>query len=99
MVTNPFSPPRADEHRLEAVYHFFVDKTGKETGEHEVIGLTPDGKADLSGMKDQRRAATWEAMGVATRAGLEQVYPKDGEKFLRTLLDMNNQIWRFRRHA
>ncbi|MEI7511883.1 MAG: hypothetical protein WCK01_00270 [Candidatus Uhrbacteria bacterium] len=96
---NPFDhAPHIETKRLEVIYHHFIDKTGKETGEFEAIRLLPDGTVDLSEMKDQRRAQTWQSMGIEPKGAFEPVYPKDGERFLHALLGMNDQTWRFHRH-
>lgn len=98
-MENPFVASDREREALDRVYHFFVDKDGKETGEYEEFRLASDGSVDLSSMRDQRRAETWSDFGIRGSHGFDRVLPKEGERFLQALLRMNNQNWRFRRSA
>lgn len=96
---NPFVAPRAEHESLERVFHFFVDHDGAETGEYEEVVLAADGAVDLSVLRDQEQAHTWAEIGVRDEIGARRIYPADGVRFLKRLLHMNNQLWRYRRSA
>lgn len=80
--------------RTFTVYYFPIDASGVEVGDPILIDLNPDGSANLSRLPPAIRSHL-ETFGVRN-ALLNRLTAKDGEAFLRSLLEATNGYIRFR---
>jgi hypothetical protein len=79
---------------VTTVYYFPVDHEGNEVGSPIQIGLNADGSADLSKLPPDLRSKLERGTSDDLRMGV--ISPKDGERFLRALLETTNGYMRFR---
>ncbi|MBI5654166.1 hypothetical protein HZC53_00710 [Candidatus Uhrbacteria bacterium] len=84
-----------DTQDIRTIYYFPTDAKGNEVGEPIEVKLQQDGSADISALPEQLRK-TLEAFGTPDELHFGQVFPKDGARFLKLLLNNANGYRRFR---
>ena len=77
------------------IYYFPTDAKGNEVGEPCEVKLKDDGSADLSALPERLRE-TLEQFGTPDALHLGRIFPKDGRRFMNSLLANANGYRRFR---
>lgn len=81
---------------ITQIYYFPTDHEGKEIGEGIPITLKANGTADVSKLPQDFREQI-EAMGVPNELKTGSLFPRDGKRFLLSLLYNSNGYRRFSR--
>jgi hypothetical protein len=80
---------------LKRVYFFPQNPDGSETGEAIPVELKPDGNVDLSKLPEDMRSFL-ESCALPDEVHEGFLSPKDGKRYLMTLLRSSNQTMHFR---